>query len=468
MHDKARKILGAIDVLLIVMALAIALGFGFADPMPLITFVLFFAALASIIIFWRYKIPIVIVAVGVLLALKILTVETFIEYAHINVIAFLIGMMVVVAFLEDRGFFDALLGIMVSKFQKSARLLFVAMLALSALFAALLGEVSSTLFMCAIALKLAKKYELRPLPFVISVVFATNVGSAFTLLGNPVGVLIAFEGNLTFSDFLVWALPTGLIVLAATIALCLRLFRKDIAALDEGMKKERAASPADEGAYVQLLRHGGMRLPVAIFVGTIVGLVVYRPLEDIMGIERNTLLLAIPLIAAAVSLIAGKSASAEVIEKRVEWPTLLFFIFFFGIAGALQYAGVTAAIAGKIQGLSGGNTALAIAVVIVIAGISSAFMDNVLAVATFAPIVQGLGANAFPLWWALLFGACFMGNLTIIGSSANIIAIGLYEKGTGKSVSFYEWLKYGAVVATVQLLIALALTVVLHVYAFPA
>jgi len=93
-------------------------------------------------------------------------------------------------------------------------------------------------------------------------------------------------------------------------------------------------------------------------------------------------------------------------------------------------------------------------------GLLSAFMDNVLAVASFIPIVGDMvdaGINVFPLWWAMLFGGTILGNLTVIGSTANIIAVGLLERREGKGISFMEWFWPGLVTAVPSLLAALLL-----------
>jgi Na+/H+ antiporter NhaD/arsenite permease-like protein len=349
-----------------------------------------------------------------------------------------------------------------SKFGGSARRFFLALMLMAAIFAALVDEVSSILFMCAIVLKASKKYEVNPVPFLISIVFATNVGSTFTLLGNPVGVLIAFEGNLTFFDFIIWALPVGLAVLGVTMALTLWLFRKDIRKLDEKMRVE---VPKKTTIHNELLAHREMRVPMAIFFGTIAGLVVHHPLESVFGLEQNTLLLGIPLIAAAISLAYERDAGIRILEKRIQWSTLIFFIFFFGVAGALEFTGVTQIVASKITSMTGGDLTLQITTFTWLAGITSAFMDNVLAVSTIAPIVASMGVTA--LWWAVLFGACYMGNMTLIGSTANIVAHNYYAKSTGKEISFFQWLKPGIVVALVQMVLATFLMILLHVYLFP-
>ena len=87
----------------------------------------------------------------------------------------------------------------------------------------------------------------------------------------------------------------------------------------------------------------------------------------------------------------------------------------------------------------------------------SAVMDNVLAVATLIPVLEdleALGVFTRPLWWGLLFGGTFFGNLTMIGSTANIVALGILERDEGIHVRFGQWLGPGAVVAIPTLLLA--------------
>jgi len=90
-------------------------------------------------------------------------------------------------------------------------------------------------------------------------------------------------------------------------------------------------------------------------------------------------------------------------------------------------------------------------------GVLSAFMDNVLAVATFIPILQDLhtiGVSTFSLWWGMLFAGTFFGNLTMIGSTANIVAIGMLERRKLGFLSLADWIKPGAIVSIATLAIA--------------
>jgi hypothetical protein len=87
-----------------------------------------------------------------------------------------------------------------------------------------------------------------------------------------------------------------------------------------------------------------------------------------------------------------------------------------------------------------------------ITAVGSAFVDNVVFVAAFVPIIKSLaasGLHAMPLWWALLFGACYGGNITMIGSTANIVALGMLEKSYHGHIRFLDWLKVGLLVGVI-------------------
>ncbi|MGB9636390.1 MAG: SLC13 family permease [Thermoplasmata archaeon] len=435
-----------------------------------VTFILFFSMLATIVIFWEHRIPILLLTIGLLFFMNVMRIDVFIEYARFDVIAFLIGMMIIVAFLEDRGFFDVLLSLFMSRFGKNAKTFVAGTLIISALAAAIVDEVTSVLFMTTMVLKVTKKYNVSPVPYILSVVFATNVGSTFTVIGNPVGVLIAFEAKLSFIDFLVWAFPIGLAVLALTILIILGYFKKELAELDRKMRQDvahrkRTKNPRE--LYIDFLSHREMWIPLSIFLFTIIGLMVHHTIEEAFHLEPNSLLLGIPIFAAALSLIQGRRNSLEVIERRIEWPTLVFFIFFFASVGALEVTQITAKLGSVITEITGGDMTSNILLFTLSSGFLSAFMANILVVATFSSIISTLPGNVFPLWWAILFGSCYMGNLTIIGSSANVIAADKLRKEKNITITFMEWLKPGIVIALCQTFLAILLTILVHVYLFP-
>jgi Na+/H+ antiporter NhaD/arsenite permease-like protein len=132
-----------------------------------------------------------------------------------------------------------------------------------------------------------------------------------------------------------------------------------------------------------------------------------------------------------IAVMTHKVNLIELIEKDIEWPTLMFFIFLFMLVGAVESAGLLSMIADWILHMSQGNFVAACTFILWIAAIMSAFVDNIPFTATMLPIVAYL-SQVIPgaentLWWALALGACFGGNGTIIGASANVVTVGIAE-----------------------------------------
>lgn len=420
----------------------------------------FIGIILGAIFFWRLRVAFAFSGVSLMLFTNVLDVPHLIKYAHFDVILFLLGMMTIVGFLEEKGFFEYLLSILFKVFSRSGKILVSGLLILSAMFAALVDEVTSILFITALTLRITKKYNLDVLPLVIATVMATNVGSSYTVVGNPIGVLIAFEGKLTFLDFIRWATPVGLAVLGLTIILVLLYWKPYIKTLEIKIKSK---SLNDDSTNT--FSHRAMLIPWIVFLATIGGLVIHHPLEEYFHLPTNSLLLAVPVIMAGISLFLSKDKAREIIEKRVEWWSLVFFIFFFTSVGTLSYTGVAKLMAEGIVSVVGGNPIYMVTLVTWTAGILSAFMDNILAVATLISIVHGLeayGFNVFPNWWGLLFGACYLGNLTMIGSTANIVAIGIIEKERKRYINFLDWIKPGLAIAIPELLLATFLLILQH------
>ena len=434
------------------------------QPSQIISVACFLGVILGAIFFWRLRVAFAFSGVALMLFTGVLTVPLVIKYAHFDVILFLLGMMTIIGFLEEKGFFEYLLNLLFKVFSRSGSLLFSGLLILSAMFAALVDEVTSILFITALTLRITRKYDLDVLPMVIATVMATNVGSSFTVIGNPIGVLIAFEGNLTFLDFIHWATPEGIAVLLLTIFLALIYWKSYVGTLNYRMKTlgVEMESSTNSGEKVT---HKSMLIPWIVFLSTIGGLAIHHPLEEFMHLPKNSLLLAVPVVMAGISLFLSKEKAREIIERRVEWWSLVFFIFFFTSVGTLAYTGVSKLMAEGTVSIAGGNPMLMTTIITWTSGILSAFMDNILAVATLISIVHGLeayGYHIFPAWWGLLFGACYLGNLTMIGSTANIVAIGIIEKERNRYINFIDWIKPGLAIAVPQLILATLLLMFQH------
>jgi Na+/H+ antiporter NhaD/arsenite permease-like protein len=384
-----------------------------------------------------------------------------IEFAGFDIILFLVGMMVTIGFLEERRFFEFLIDRIIRMVGSDGKRLMIVMMTMSALFAGLVDEVTSILFMASTVLHLTGKYRLNAVPFLMMVVFATNIGSAATVVGNPIGVMIALRANLTFADFLRWATPIAALILVVTILLCIRHFRGDILRLAQGMKSV-AVETYDVADEMQRSAPSSRDLVIsfAVFLGTIISLILHSHVEEMLHLEKNTMLLGTAMAAAGVVLLLDRNRARELVETRVDWWTLSFFIMLFASVGTLRFVGITRLLAEAVFWVSGGNDLGVLLTFTIVTATLSAFMDNVLAVATFIPVVGDLaaiGVFSYPLWWAMLFaGTCF-GNLTLIGSTANIVAIGMLERRKRGHITFIQWMRAGAVVSIPTLILAVLL-----------
>jgi len=412
--------------------------------------------------FWRFRLAFALLSIAALLIFGLLDLHNLVAFAGLDIILFLIGMMVLVGLLEERRFFERLVAFLVRRIGGKAWKLVVALMLLSALFAALVDEVTSILFMIAITFRITERFKINPVPFLIMVVFATNIGSSATVVGNPVGVMIALRGGLTFIDFLRWATPIAIVSLLIAVPLSLKLFARPISRLQAAMDEENKSDVEGELIKEKSPFGSDMLICWGLFIGTLVCLVLHSQLENLLGLGKNSLLVGTAMVAAGISLLIHRHGARDIIEKRVDWWSLSFFMLLFASVGTLQFVGTTEVIARGFISIVGGNESLLFFSLAGLAAVLSAVLDNVLAVATLIPIIQDLG-NAgfatFPLWWVMLFAGTLGGNLTMIGSTANIVALGYMErKYHGKAghlhIGFGQWLRVGVPVTLATLPLA--------------
>jgi Na+/H+ antiporter NhaD/arsenite permease-like protein len=446
------KILGLLGFLLVVGLWLRSLGLS---PAQVQASVVFLSIIGGTLMYWERRLFFAFTGISVLLTLKLLNVPHLVEHAGLDIILFLVGMMTVVGFLEERRFFEHVMDEMVNRVGPDAPRLVIALMIASFISAALVDEVTSILFMLTTLLHITNKHKIDPVPFMLILVFATNIGSAATVVGNPIGVLIALRAGFSFADFLRWATPVALLALLAIIPICLLMFQKPIQELDEKLKKD-ARKKGDELVEVTPIPRRQLQVSWALFGTTIGLLVLHQQIEAALGLDKNTLLLGVALAAAAASLWLSGDKARDLIEKRVDWWTLSFFLVLFASVGTLQMTGVSKALADWVVGISGNNVPFILVLITSLTSLLTALLDNVLAVATLVPVMKELDAVGIfttPIWWGMLFAGTFFGNATMIGSTANIVAIGFLERRKLGKVHFWLWAKPGIVVSLIAIVI---------------
>jgi len=368
--------------------------------------------------------------------------ETGIDW---NVIFLLLGMMIIVGVIHKTGLFEYLAIRAIQLAKGRPRQAFVYLLILVAFCSALLDNVTTIMLAVPMTLMVAKYLKVHPVPFILAQVFISNIGGAATLIGDPPNIIIASKGNLDFNSFLIHMAPMVLVVLAVIIPMLVLMFSKDL----KNAKEDRAAvMTLDAKSYIK----DRALLTKSLVVLTLV--IIAFVLHSVLHIEPSV----IAMIGAGL-LVMISNLKPEEFARDVEWGTLVFFAALFVMVGALVNVGALKVVADTIGSFVGDNGALAAGAIVVVSAIASGIVDNIPYVTSMAPVVQQLNATIPSitndgLWWALAFGADFGGNMTIVGASANVVAVGLAH-ASGYKITFWQFAKYGIPVTVVSTAMAL-------------
>ncbi len=416
---------------------------------------IFSGLILGILLYEDHRLAVALMAVVCILVLGLLSLDQFISAASLDVVLFLVGTFLVAGYLEQSLFFEHIASQIVRRCGPRPTLL-LGVLMLSAMIAsAIVGEVAAILFVGGAMLHIAQRYKLKPIPYLMMLVFATNTGSAASAF-SPVGVTIALKAHLTVLDFFRWATPISLMVLGLVFGICRLWFARDWDAFAQAVHDEHSQPSVPDPS------HGLSAVPGWILISSMTVLFVFHSqIEQVLELSPNVMLLATSLGAGAAALILSGPGAKEIIDQRVDWSTLVFFLMLFVVVGAMEATGVTGVAANALRHGTGSHPAALVLAVGWATGLLSALLANMLAVAAFVPVVADLNAHgaACPtaIYWLMLFGATFMGNMTSIGSTCNIIACGMAYRNTRETIYFVPWLKIGLIVSLASMILATVL-----------
>lgn len=385
----------------------------------------------------------VVLAVGVVGSQDaFFSAETGIDW---NVVFLLFGMMVIVGVLRQTGVFEYV-AIWAAKLARGRPFRVMALLCvITAVASAGLDNVTTVLLVAPVTVLVCERIGVRPVPFLIAEALASNIGGTATLVGDPPNLIVASRSGLTFSDFLVNLGPIVIVMLVVFIGLSRVLFRKDFVAdpaqVAQVMELDEREAIQDRALLVRSL---------AVLALVLAGFT----LHGVLHLEPSVVAL---LGAGLLVAISGLPARSYLVE--VEWETLLFFAGLFILVGSLVKTGVIDHLASALVTATGDSVQGAMMLLLWGSAALSAIIDNIPFVATMTPVVDQLVSGTGPfagqngLWWALVLGADLGGNATAIGASANVVVAGI-SKRNGHPISFWEFTRYGSVVALVTLAIA--------------
>jgi Na+/H+ antiporter NhaD/arsenite permease-like protein len=315
----------------------------------------------------------------------------------------------------------------------------VLLVVLTAAASALLDNVTTVLLMAPVTLLVCRTIGVRPEPFLIAEVMASNIGGTATLVGDPPNIIIGSRAGLSFTDFVVNLGPIVVLLLVVFVLMARWLFRDAVTQRPGNLDALRALDERRAIRDPALLRRS-----VAVLAATVLGFL----LHGTLGVEPSLVAL---LGAGAMVAVTGVSAR-EYLEE-VEWSTLVFFAGLFVMVGALVNVGVIESLGRWLTSAVGDDYLAAMTALLFGSAVLSGIVDNIPFVATMTPLVAdlvaaGSGPSAESLWWALALGADLGGNATAVGASANVVVLGIAARN-GFPISFWRFTRYGLVVAAV-------------------
>ncbi|MDI6853979.1 MAG: ArsB/NhaD family transporter [Deltaproteobacteria bacterium] len=364
----------------------------------------------------------------------ILSFEDAMAAMDMNVIFLLMGMMIIVGVLKKTGMFQWLAFKSYAIARGNVFVLSCILMVVTAVASAFLDNVTTMLLMIPVTIEIAVTLKVNPIAFLIPEVFASNVGGTATLIGDPPNILIGSYAKLSFVDFVMNL--TGIVGICMAVTLIYYVYWYKKSYLEAEVK--------DVGRTIEYLREEYKitnKKLLILSLGMLAFTIFLFIIHGVLHMEPSIA----ALTGAMVLLTISRGNIVEMLEHEVEWPTLVFFMALFIVVAGAEETGLIQAIAEWVANMSRGSLPVAILLIVWVAALASAAIDNIPFTATMLPIVAYLnttipGAESGVLWWALALGACFGGNGTMIGASANVVTVGLAEKA-GYHISFLYYMK---------------------------
>ena len=368
----------------------------------------------------------------------VISQEEAIAHIDFNTLALLIGMMIQVIVLSQTGLFRFLSVWAAKKAKANPIRLLLSLSTLVLMCSAMLDNVTTVLLTVPITFTLTRQMHISAKPFVLAQIFASNIGGTSTMIGDPPNIMIASAvPELNFMSFVSVLFILCFISYVLTMAIIVWVYRRDLRC--EEKYRERVLN-MKTGGLIRcpiMLRKCLLTLGLTIVLFCLHGQIPGWTMESgTVAVTGASLLMLLTM--------PGRTEQLEKIFAQVEWTTIFFFIGLFVLVGGLEVNGVITWLAAQAMSITQGEPMATMSTILGLSAVMSAFVDNIPFVATMIPLIKNMGAMGYadlePLWWALSLGACLGGNGTVIGASANVVALALARK-EGFSVSFLRYMK---------------------------
>jgi len=397
--------------------------------LALVLFVLTYILMISLP---KYRAYVAFVAAILFIVLGILPLGQVFSAIDWNVLMMIAGTMGIVnIFIESR--MPSRLADLIIRSVPNIKWTIIALSVFAAVISAFVDNVATVLMVAPVAVTIAKKLKISPVPSVIAIAIASNLEGAATLVGDTTSILLGGYANMDFLDFfwmdgrpgLFWIVQIGLVTATATLLVVFRNYRQTF----------------ESGELTQVEDF----VPTYLLLGTVVLLILASFIPDKPAITNGLICMILLLVGLVYEIIRHKKlAYLQRALMEMDFFTILLLASLFVVIAGIQEAGVIDAIAALFVKMGGNSVFIMYSLLLWASVLFSAFIDNIPYVATMLPVVTGIAAamNVDPtvLYFGLLSGATLGGNLTPIGASANIMGIGILRR-QGHEVKNSEFMR---------------------------
>jgi Na+/H+ antiporter NhaD/arsenite permease-like protein len=353
-----------------------------------------------------------IIGASLMIAFRILSLEEAFHAINYETLILLFGMMIVVANLRLSGFFAVISAWAVEHTHHPLALL-SAIVLVSGLFSAFFVNDTMCLVMTPLVLEIVLQLKRNPVPYLLAVAMASNIGSVATITGNPQNMMIGAFSHIPYRTFAAALAPVAAVGLVLTVLLIFLVYRSEFV-----------------GAPYVVVAHPRVRVNRVLLWKSITAAAAMIVLF-FLGCS-------VPKVAVVVGavLLITRRVKPEKVYREIDWSLLVLFAGLFVIIAGAERSLLTANMGVLISrwGL------YRVAVLSLLSALLSNVVSNVPAVLMFKPFVTQL-SNAHQAWLALAMSSTLAGNLTLLGSIANLIVVERARKTV--KISFVEYLKAG-------------------------
>ena len=402
--------------------------------LEVIALILFILMYILMIVFSEKREYVALLCALIYILIGVLPVSSIIGSIDFNVLLMMGGTMIIVYY-----FIESKMPVLIADFllDKSPNVMWVTifMSAFAGFISAFIDNTATVLMIAPVALAVCKKLEINPVPMILALAVSSNLQGAATLVGDTTSIMLGAHAKMDFNQFFILNGKLSIffaVELGALASLFVMFFM---------FKKETREVEASKDVRVKDY------FPAIMLIVLVIALIAASFIPNKPDITNGLICMITALFVMFVD--AGKHKTTNrILEdlKTIDYQTLLLLSGLFMVIAGITNVGVIEDFSKLIVRIGGDNIFLLYTIIVVGSAIFSGFIDNIPYVATMLPVVGGvsatLGISPYLLYFGLLSGATLGGNLTPIGASANIAAVGLLKK-EGYKVSFKDFMKIG-------------------------